>query len=186
MDRDIDERVLGLLKRLPGVARVELLTPEIRSHLPELATPAAAENQGMQAVLSRHRSVCLFKGRSFRGPAEPSLLMVDEEGAVLGRELTGPDDLPLKNERRTVHLGRDFVLVRGVRPQGHVRFVLPPVRFPELEEVPIIRRAVSASPDPPQDEWLRKQFGMRGGKDLASILVGYDWAERNPGGPSTP
>jgi len=177
---EIDRRVLGLLRSLPGVLAAELLPSDLRSELRSMATPAAAENRGVDAVLSRQRVVCLFKGGSFRGPPESALLMMDERGTVLGRELTGPQDRPTPSERRTVYLGRDFVLVHGLRPSGRVRFVLPPVRFPELEAVASVCQVVSGSPDPPQDEWLRNHYGVTGGKDLASILVGYDVGDAPP------
>ncbi|MGA7861798.1 MAG: hypothetical protein WCB19_08075 [Thermoplasmata archaeon] len=179
-DQEIDGRVLALLRGLSGVLVVELLPAELRSELRSLATPAAAENRGVEAVLSRQRVVCLFKGGSFRGPPESALLMMDERGAILGRELTGPQDRPAPGERRTVYLGRDFVLIHGLRPSGRVRFVLPPVRFPELEGVASVSQVVSGSPDPPQDERLRNHYGVTGGKDLASILVGYDVGDTTP------
>ena len=171
---EVDQRVLQLVRALPGVLAVELLPTSLSPELLRLATPAAAENRGVEAVLQRERVVCLFKGRSFRGPPESPLLMMDEHGNVLGRELTGPEDRPAPGERRTVFLGRDFVLVPGLRPSGRLRFVLPPVRFPELDGVTAVCRVVSGSPDPPQDEWLRDHFRVQGGKDLASILIGYD------------
>jgi hypothetical protein len=173
-ERGPDEQVLGRLRGLPGVRAVKLLPAELRAELRSLATPSAAENQGVEAVLSRQHVVCVFKDRAFRGPPESTLLMMDEEGTVLGRELTGPEDRPPAGPRRAVHLGRDFVLTPGLRPSGRVRFVLPPVRFPELEGVEAVRRVVSASPDPPQDEWLRHYCTIERSKDLASILVGYD------------
>jgi hypothetical protein len=169
-----DERVLGRLRRLPGVRAAELLPAKLRTELRSLATPSAAENQGVAAVLSRQRVVCVFKDRAFRGPPESTLLMMDERGTVLGRELTGPEDRPPAGPRRAVHLGRDFVLTPGLRPSGRVRFVLPPVRFPELEGVEAVQRVVSGSPDPPQDEHLRQYCRIERTKDFASILVGYD------------
>lgn len=169
-----DGRILGRLRNLPGVRAAELVPTALRIELRSLATPSAAENQGVDAVLSRQRAVCVFKDRAFRGPPESTLLMMDEKGTVIGRELIGPDDRPPAGQRRAVHLGRDFVLTPGLRPSGRVRFVLPPVRFPELEGVDAVRRVVSGSPDPPQDERLRQYYTIARSKDLASILVGYD------------
>lgn len=166
--------VRELLQRIPGVLCIEEISAEDRSKLVGLATPLAAENRGVGEALTREHVLCLFKTRSFRGPTEPTLVMMDEEGTLLGRELLGPWDRPAAGERPTVYLGRDFVLVASVRPKGRVRFVLPPVRFPELEGIPGVRDVVSGSPDPPQDEALRNRFHMEGGKDLASILVGYN------------
>lgn len=179
-----DLKVQERLKQIPGVLRVEPISPEVRSTVAQLATPSAAENRGILEVFARERVVCLFKNRSFRGPPDPTLVMMDDEGTILGRELLGPADRPAAGERPTVYLGRDFVLVTAVRPKGRVRFVLPPVRFPELEGIPGIRDVVSGSPDPPQDEALRQRFRMEGGKDLASILVGYNIARSTPPKPS--
>jgi len=171
---EIEDRVLRRLRSLPGVRVAEPLPASLRSELLHLATPAAAENRGVEAVLARQYAVCLFKGRSFRGPTEPSLIMVDERGTLLGRELTGPEDRPAPGERRAAYLGRDFVLIPGVRPYGRLRFVLPPLPFPELEGMGLLERVVSGSPDPPQDERLCEYFHIERSKDLASILVGYD------------
>jgi len=179
----IDLAVHERLRQIPGVLRVEPIPEEVRWKLLPLATPSAAENDGVRAVLSRERAVCLFKNRLFRGPPEPTLVMVDEGGTVLGRELLSPQDRPAQGERPTVYLGRDFVLRTTVRPKGRVRFVLPAVRFPELEGVVGIRDVVSGSPDPPQDEALRERFHVEGGKDLASVLVGYNVVEPNASHP---
>lgn len=178
-----DLRVQERLKQIPGVLGVESVSPDIRTTVVQLATPAAAENRGILEVFGRERVVCIFKNRSFRGPPDSTLVMMDDEGTLLGRELRGPEDRPTLGERRTVYLGRDFVLLTAVRPKGRVRFVLPAIRFPELEGIPEIRDVVSGSPDPPQDEELRRRFRMKGGKDVASILVGYNVSEATPAEP---
>ncbi len=171
-DREVTQRV-GALR---GVLRVVALAPEDREGLIRHGTAAAAENQGVTEVLSRQRVLCIFKDPSFRPPPEPTLLLVDEAGKVLGRELL-PGDAP-PADRRVAHLGKDFVLFTGERPEGHYRFLLPPVRFPELESIPRVDRVVSASPDSPQDDYLRARFDVPLGHRYASVLIGYD--VRNP------
>ncbi len=130
----------------------------------------------MLVVLSRLRAVCLFKDTTFRPPPEPTVLLVDAARNVLGRELVAGESPP--SERRLAFLGKDFVLYAGARPSGSYRFLLPPVRFPELESIAGVARVVSASPDTPQDEYLRIRHGIASGNELASVLVGYDL--RNP------
>lgn len=172
----IDAAVIERLRYLPGVVRAEFLTAADRDRVVSLATSDAAENRGVAEVLSRDRILCLFKDGSFRPPPEPTVLLVDAAGTVLGRELVADESPPA--DRRVAHLGKDFVLFANARPQGAYRFLLPPVRFPELETMPGVIRVVSASPDTPQDEYLRGRLGVPLGKDHASILIGYD--VRNP------
>lgn len=174
---EVVAKVLERLGRLRGVAAVFVLGADDRESLRARATPAAAENLGMAQVLARRTAVCLFKDATFRPPPEPTLLLVDEAGNVVGRELIAGDPEP-SGERRFAHLGKDFVLYADVRPRGRLRFLLPPVRFPELEGLRGVERVVSASPDTPQDEYLRSRFGVHAGKELASVLVGFDG--RNP------
>lgn len=161
---------------LPGVVRVLPLGPGDREGLGRQGTTSAAENRGVAEVLSRERVVCLFKDVTFRPPPEPTLLLVDDAGTVLGREIL-PGDAP-PADRRVAFLGKDFVLYGGQRPRGSYRFLLPPVPFPELEGLPGLARVVSASPDTPQDNFLRARFEVPLGRQYASVLIGYD--VRNP------
>lgn len=163
-----------MIRRLPGVVRADVLSPVDRDVLRELFTPASAHNRGVEEVLSREVALCLFKAPEFRPPPEPTLLLVDEAGTILGRELVaGPGAAPPAG-RRFAYLGKDFILYGDVKPAGNLRFSLPPVRFPELEGVPGVAWAVSASPDTPQDDYLKDRFGVARGNALASILIGYD------------
>lgn len=171
-----DDEVLGTVRALRGALRAESLAPADREALLSRATGGATENRGVAQVLSRMRVVCLFKDPTFRPPPEPTLLLVDDSGTVLGRELVPGDPEP--SDRRVAYLGKDFILFAGARPRGRYRFLLPPVRFPELESRPRLANVVSASPDTPQDEYLRARFRVPSGAEYASILIGYD--VRNP------
>lgn len=168
----VDERVIRRVRGLPGVVHADFLAAPDRDQLRALVTSSAAENRGVTEVLSRERIFCIFKDVRFRPPPEPTVLLVDAAGTVLGRELVVGESPPA--DRRVAFLGKDFVLYAGARPEGSYRFLLPPVRFPELETVRGISGVVSASPDTPQDEYLRARQGVPVGRDFASILVGYN------------
>ncbi len=172
----IDQDVLRTIRSMWGVIRAERLEDSDREALRSRATMGSAENRGVHEVLARARAACLFKDSRFRPPPEPTLLLVDGTGAILGREVVPGDRPPA--DRRVAYLGKDFVLYAGAKPRGAYRFLLPPVRFPELEGRPRLARIVSASPDTPQDEYLRGRFGVPSGSEYASILIGYD--VRNP------
>lgn len=171
---DLDRRVVESVRRIPGVVRADSLDDRDRGSLLRLATPMSAVNDGMAAVLSRGHVVCLFKDATFRPPPEPTLLLVDDRGSVLGKELIPGDTPPEGSGRRFAFLGKDFVLFGDTKPQGRLRFSLPPVRFPELERLPGVEAVVSASPDTPQDEYLRERLRVPQGRELASILIGYN------------
>ncbi len=173
-----DAEILERVRRLPGVLKAEFLDGRDRERLPHLATPVSGENRGVAEALRRDRLVCLFKDLHFRPPGEPTLLLADEHEEVLGREIVPGEAAPNRAERRFAFLGKDFVLFADRKPVGRLRFVLPPVRFPELEGIPGVVRVVSASPDTPQDEYLRERLAVPKGSAYASILVGYD--VRNP------
>ncbi len=172
----IDDEVIRRVAAIPGVLRVVPIDRRDRETLSGTRTPESAENAGVAAVLARSRAICLFKDPSFRPPPEPTLLLVDDAGKTLGRELLPGEAAPA--DRRVAHLGKDFVLFHGERPKGRYRFLLPPVRFPELEAMAKLEHVVSASPDTPQDEYLRARHGVPVGRQYASVLVGYD--VRNP------
>lgn len=171
-----DEAVLRKVRGLPGVLRAEFLNSADREALRARATPEAADNRGVIDVLSRRRALVLFKDAAFRPPPEATVLLVDDHRNVLGRELVAGESPP--PGRRVAFLGKDFVLFAGARPVGAYRFLLPPVPFPELESMDGLSQVVSASPDTPQDEYLRKRHRISSGKEFASVLVGYDL--RNP------
>ncbi len=173
---ETDETVIRQIRGLRGVQRAEFLDSSDREKLRARATSEAAENRGVLEVLSRMRAVCLFKDPTFRPPPEPTVLLVDGARNILGRELVAGESPP--PEQRVAFLGKDFVVYAGARPSGSYRFLLPPVRFPELESLDGVVRVVSASPDTPQDEYLRIRHGIAPGSELASVLVGYDL--RNP------
>ncbi len=83
----IDEDALRTVRGLTGVICAEFLGPEERAELRSRLTSASAENRGIAAVLTRSRVLCLFTDVRFRPPPEPTLLLVDDAGTVLGREL---------------------------------------------------------------------------------------------------
>lgn len=152
---------------------MEIIDAGDRAALARLFT-TSAENRGMREALARETVLCLFKDAAFRPPPEPTVLLVDESGTVLGHEVLPGGARPSQDERRFVFLGKDFVLFRDARPRGPYRFSLPPVPFPELEALPDLANVVSASPDTPQDEYLKDRFRIPPGRDLASIVVGFD------------
>ncbi len=88
-------------------------------------------------------------------------------------------------EEPTIPLERSFVIFPDRRRGQRVPcvFVLPPVRFPELERQSTrlgIAEVVSISPSLAADGLLREAFGFPLTNDLATLLIGCNWSPREP------
>lgn len=180
-----DERlkeVLGILSGLRGVKHAFYLTPEIRkelakieSHYPSIG-PLTIRNEGVMECLRREHVACVLKDRHFRPPPAPTVVLIDDSGEIIGRELLPGEEPPSPQDGRTIMLGKGFVIFFKKGSGKGARFVLPPVAFHELEAVPGIRRVCSSSPSTVGDMHIRRAEGLPDDPKLASILVGFDLA----------
>ena len=184
--------------------------PEIRAkeEANEKRQLAPVKNLGMRVVLERDTIVVLLKDGSFRSPPTPTIYMVevvdetadpeaaDAEGDdphsdhyldvsgerfhIVGEEVMG--DGPNSTEKR-VFFERSFVLFPERRMnRNHVPafMILPPIAFPELEEVKAayaIDNVFSISPSSECDDYIRSAYSFSKLPEYATILIGWDSAE---------
>ena len=171
--------VLRVLSGMRGVKRSFYLTKEMRDGLARLEKrypsigPLTVRNEGILASLEREHVACIIKDKTFRGPPHPTVVLVNDNGEVIGRELL-PGDKLAKRPGRTLMLGQDFVVFADESASKGARFVLPPVPFKEVEEIEGTRSVISSSPSTPGDSFLRKKAGIEDDPKLASILIGFD------------
>ncbi len=171
--------VLKVLSSIKGVRHAFFLSKEMRVGLARLERtypsigPLTVENDGVVACLARRRVACIIKDKTFRGPPHPTVVLVNDEGEVIGREL-------LRGERlgegigRTLMLGKDFVIFADKSSSKGARFLLPAVPFREVERIRGTENVISSSPSTPGDAYLRKMAGIEEDPKLASILIGFD------------
>ncbi len=124
------------------------------------------------------------------GPGQPTvpfqLLVEGRLYRVIGEELQaeagGPGQAPGRpRPGDAVYLADTFAMFPERRTGARVPcfFLLPPIPFPELERRQGelgIARIVSVSPSLGVDMYLRGLHGLDRSNDLATILVGFDWA----------
>ncbi len=178
------QEVLRALSKMKGTKRVFYLTKAMRTGLRRLENeypsigPLTIANEGVMETLDRDHVVCILKDRSFRAPPHSTVLLIDDDGNVLGRELLPGEKIPKEKADRSIKIGKDFVVYfqRGVGKGA--RFVLPPVPFAEVERIDGTSRTVSSSPSTAGDYFLRKKAGLRDDPKLASILIGFDLGHR--------
>ena len=171
--------VLKVLSSIKGVRHAFYLSKDMRSGLARLERsypsigPLTVENDGVVACLARENVACIIKDKTFRGPPHPTVVLVNDTGEVIGRELL-PGERLGAGIGRTLMLGKDFVIFADKSGSKGARFVLPAVPFREVEEIKGTENVVSSSPSTPGDSYLRRKMGLQEDPKLASVLIGFD------------
>jgi len=133
-------------------------------------------NEGVRQCLRRQHVICVIKDTRFRPPPEPTVLMMGDTDMVIGREILPGEHTRYKEMENICWLGDDFVVFTDMVPKSKEYFLMPPVTFPELEQVPGVTNIVSCSPSPLSDIIIKNHHGLEDDPKLASILVGFDVA----------
>ena len=181
MDK-IDLEVIDLLQGLPGVQQAGVIPDELRKKLlieeERYASlgPIAVDNLGMKAALRKQKIYFIIKDKRFRPPPIATVQLVAPDGEVLGEEIIGSKSPKCKDGERFFYLGKSFVIyVTKAKTKGkESKFILPPVPFPEIENLGFSKNIVSASPSTLGDSEIKKTLGIEDDPTLASILVGFD------------
>lgn len=174
------EEVRKVLLNLRGVRHCFYLTEEMRTGLSEIERrypaigPLTVENAGVFECLSREHVACIVKDKTFRPPPKPTVVLMNEDGVVIGKELLPGERPEAEGKGRVLYLGKDFVIFVDRGSGKGARFVLPPVPFSEVEEVEGVRRVCSSSPSTVGDMFLRRKAGLKDDPELASVLIGFD------------
>lgn len=196
-------RVLELLAGLPGVVAVAPVRREIVGQVVELEKRyehgglVPLNNLGVRIALKRRIAVALLKDKKFREPPEPTVYLVEEVqpverggrwcitvGAatyrVVGEEVLASRQ-PFKE--KTISLGDSFVIFPDRRGSGTTPsyFLVPPLGFPELEEVQEglgIDEVLSISPSAQADNYLREACGFSHDPSLATLLLAFNPVEQ--------
>lgn len=182
-EEKLDE-ILRILTSMKGTKHASYLTKSmiaglrrLESHYPSIG-PLTITNEGVRETLKREHVACILKDRSFRAPPHATVLLVDDEGRTLGRELLPGENIPKDKADRAIMIGKDFVVFYVKGAGKGAKFVLPPVPFAEIENVEGTTGTVSSSPSTAGDYFLRTKLGLEDDPKLASILIGFDLGRR--------
>jgi hypothetical protein len=173
--------IIAMLEGLRGVESAFYIEDELRARLVELEAsgppafgPLTVRNEGALECLRRAHVACIVKDKTFRPPPKPTVLLIDESGREVGRELLPGEKPEERPGQKLLWLSKDFVLYYDGEKGGQVRFVLPPIPFREVEEHPGTTNVCSSSPSTLADVLVKKAAGFEDDPKLATVLIGFD------------
>ncbi len=177
--------VVARLKEMKGTIHVFPLSDSCRSKIVDIEKDIKATlgipviNMGVEKCLERKYVVCIIKKASFRPPPEPTVMLLSDDGIVLGEEVlpNRMKEFLATNKEEIIWLSEEFVMYPERKGKEREFFVMPPVSFPEVTEMGM-KNVVSCSPSAPADMMLREMHGFEDDPKLASILIGFDADEK--------
>lgn len=174
------DEVLGVLSSLAGVRHAFYLDARIREELMKTEKqtsgfgPLVVHNEGVLECLSRKHVACIVKDKHFRPPPTQTVVLVDENGTVIGKEILPGEKVEERPGVKNLYIGKDFVIFYDGKSGRNARFVLPPVPFVEVERINGTSRVCSSSPSTLGDFLIKRNKGLPDDPKLATVLVGFD------------
>ena len=176
--------LISLLEGMKGTVHAFPLNAECREKILKIESNIKAAlgikviNTGVTECLNRQHVLCIIKRASFRPPPEPTVILLSDDGVVLGEEILPhcKKEFLENNKEDIIWLSEEFVMYPGRKGERSEAFVMPPVSFPEIEEMGMLD-VVSCSPSAPSDMMLRQMHGYEDDPKKASILIGFNAPE---------
>ena len=182
-NKTIIEKAKKIISNMKGTIKVEKLSNkeilyliDIESNIDINIIPVV--NEGMKECFKQDITFVVFKKGYFRLPPSPTIILAGQDGEIIGHEIFNEEERErYRNDDNAFLLSEDFVIFRDKNQHNNryineKSFILPPVAFPELENIDGISNVVSSSPSTHSDEYLKEKYGYNP-KDgsIASILV---------------
>lgn len=172
------------IEKMDGIIKIEKLTNDdirtiidIESNRDNDIIPVI--NEGLKECFRRDVSLVLFKNSHFRVPQNPTVILVTEDGQILGHDIFSKEEKEkFKKDKNAYFLSDDFVIFkedsnhRNLNPKKQY-FLLPPVEFNELDHIEMISDVVSSSPSAHSDIYLKKKYGIPEDPKIATIIVSF-------------
>ncbi|MDR2624383.1 MAG: hypothetical protein LBC39_07480 [Methanobrevibacter sp.] len=176
--------VTQIIKETDGVLKVEKLTNEDVNSIIDIESNHDDElipviNEGLKECFRRDFSLVLFKNNQFETSGDSTLVLVREDGKILGRNVLSDEEKEkFKNDENALFLSDGFVIFkedledRDLNPQKQY-FVLRPVEFNELDNFEMVRDVVSSIPSTHTDTYLKKRYEVPEDPEIATVIVSF-------------
>ena len=184
------ESAINIIKYLQGVVDVQQLSKEDKQSLLKIESNRKDDiipviNQGLNECIEREFCLVMLKTAEFRSPPKPTVILTTNKGRILGQELISAEDREKYSSRNDVYfLSTNFIVFRPDKKfiRGHTEkelFILPPIPFPELNEMEDITDIVSGTPSTMGDVYIKDKYGYPDDPHLATILVAFSKKEEH-------
>jgi hypothetical protein len=131
-------------------------------------------NEGLEQCMQRQVVLCILKNTSFRPPPEPTVLLMADEGTIVGTEVLPGQHAQYQDKDNVMWLCEDFIIYLDRQPKQKEYFFMPPVSFPELRPDEGYGGVVSCSPSPLGDLVIKGRYDIVDDPKNATILIGFD------------
>jgi hypothetical protein len=174
------KKPMEIIKGLRGVVNAYYLEKEVLDLMKKEEDKVTAMgniavlNEGFAEAIIRDHVIAIVKDPRFRPPPEPTVVLVSNDGEIMGLEVFPFTAKEYLEREDVVWLSDAFVMFPEIKGKGGERFVMPPVSFPELNESNGCKDVVSCSPAPTCDLIMREYYDLKDDPKLASVLVGFN------------
>ena len=184
------EYAIDIIKKLKGVLEVQLLSNEDKQALLKIESNRNDDiipviNQGLKECIEREFCLVMLKTTEFRSPPKPTVILTTDNGKILGQELISAEDREKYSGRDDVYfLSTNFIVFKpeknfiGWKSEKEL-FLLPPIPFPELNEIADISDIVSGTPSTMGDTYIKDKYGYPDDPNIATILVAFSKKKEN-------
>ncbi|MFP4171092.1 MAG: hypothetical protein ACLFUV_08775 [Methanomassiliicoccales archaeon] len=177
------EKALNVISQMEGTVKAFFLEREVLEQLRDLEGNVRAtldievRNTGFEECLERQYVICVIKDHRFRLPPEPTVYLVGDDGTVMGEEIVPSNRDRLEGREDVIYLSQEFVIYPDRKPKSGEFFLMPPVSFPEVEELEGVENVLSCSPSALGDIVIKNRYGLEDDPQKASILIGFDLSD---------
>lgn len=180
----IIKKATEIIEKMDGILKIERLSNEDIKNIIDIESNRDNDiipviNEGLKECFRRNVSLVLFKNGRFRNPQNSTVMLVTEDGKILGHDIFSKEEKEkFKNDKNAYFLSDDFVIFkedtqnRNLNPKKQY-FILPPVGFDELNHVKMVSDVVSSSPSTYSDTYLKKKYGIPEDPKIATIIVSF-------------
>ncbi len=186
--KEVRQAVEERIRAEPGIVDMMFLDPEYKQRVIE--SEAQAEKNGACGGImpfvndgvwqSLDRDVCIviiIRSSELILDNTGIVYIVDQKGQKIGEYLTPKRREEVKKERPdAAFLSEDFCLYSDLNLEGEPYFVIAPIPFPTIENIPGVKDVVSGSISTMSDDFIRREMNHMG-PNRWSHLVGFNYSE---------
>lgn len=172
---------IRLLKKMEGILDAFELDQSFSDKIQNIEKSITSEtgeevyNEAYEVVMTKKKRICVvYDDNSYHHIKRSAVIELrSPEGELIGTEVLPEQMDELKKRDDVIWVSKDFVMFVD-KANGPSRFVLPPMKFYEFENVKGFEDAIWSSPSPPSSEILKARCGLERRPKTSTMIIGFD------------